>query len=67
MTGLDTNVLIRYVTQDDPKQTPLANRLIESLSSDSPGFVSSATAVGYEITMTFHRGAAKACGMVLIS
>jgi predicted nucleic-acid-binding protein len=39
MTGLDANVLVRYVMQDDPRQTPRANRLIESLSADEPGFV----------------------------
>lgn len=40
MIGLDTNVLVRYVTQDDPRQSPKANRLIESLSADAPGYVS---------------------------
>ena len=40
MTGLDTNVLVRYIMQDDPKQSPKANRLIESLSVEAPGFVS---------------------------
>jgi predicted nucleic-acid-binding protein len=40
MIGLDTNVLARYVTQDDPKQSPKATRLIESLSHDDQGFVS---------------------------
>jgi predicted nucleic-acid-binding protein len=39
MTGLDTNVLVRYIMQDDTKQSPLATRLIESLSVDAPGFV----------------------------
>ncbi len=39
MTGLDTNVLVRYVMQDDARQSPKASRLIESLSSESPGFV----------------------------
>ena len=24
MTGLDTNVLVRYIMQDDPKQSPMA-------------------------------------------
>jgi predicted nucleic-acid-binding protein len=38
--GLDTNVLVRYVMQDDPKQSPKASRLIESLTPDAPGFVS---------------------------
>jgi len=40
MTGLDTNVLVRYIMQDDAKQSALAARLIESLSAASPGFVS---------------------------
>jgi predicted nucleic-acid-binding protein len=40
MIGLDTNVLVRYVMQDDPKQSPKANRVIEALTSDEPGFVS---------------------------
>lgn len=39
MTGLDTNVLVRYVMQDDPRQSPLATRLVESLSAEAPGFV----------------------------
>ena len=40
MIGLDTNVLVRYVAQDDPKQSPKATRLIESLTVDAPGYVS---------------------------
>lgn len=40
MIGLDTNVLVRYVAQDDLKQSHQATRLIESLTSDSPGYVS---------------------------
>ena len=40
MIGLDTIVLVRYIMQDDAKQSPKASRLIESLTSDEPGFVS---------------------------
>lgn len=40
MIGLDTNVLVRYVAQDDPKQSPMATRLIESLTVDARGYVS---------------------------
>ncbi len=40
MIGLDTNVLVRYVAQDDPKQSPKATRLIEALTADEPGYVS---------------------------
>lgn len=39
MIGLDTNVLVRYIMQDDPKQSPKATKLIESLDSNEPGFV----------------------------
>lgn len=39
MIGLDTNVLVRYIMQDDPKQSPKATELIESLDGDNPGFV----------------------------
>lgn len=46
MIGLDSNVLVRYLTQDDPKQAPLASRLLESLSSDDPGFVSQVALCG---------------------
>lgn len=40
MIGLDTNVLIRYLTHDDPTQTAAAMRVMNSLSVDSPGFLS---------------------------
>ena len=40
MIGLDTNVLVRYVAQDDVRQSHLATRLIESLTVDLPGYVS---------------------------
>lgn len=39
MIGLDTNVLVRYIMQDDVRQAASATRLIESLSADAPGFV----------------------------
>ena len=131
MIGLDTNVLARYIMQDDAKQSPLANKLVESLTVDAPGFIAlvsvvelvwvlssayqldrpqlaavleglmrtkelivergeiiwqavrvfrgtsadfadclierSAMSAGCDRTMTFDRGAAKNCGMTLIS
>ena len=39
MIGLDANVLLRAVTQDDPMQTPVARALIETLDETSPGHV----------------------------
>src|ERR1035438_2092378 len=41
MIGLDTNILVRYFTQDDPVQSYKATVLIEQrLTEQSPGFVS---------------------------
>ena len=38
--GLDTNILVRYIVRDDPRQTVAATRLIESeCSADSPGII----------------------------
>jgi len=44
MTGLDTNILVRYLTQDDPIQSRKATEIIERiLSVENPGFVSVVT------------------------
>ena len=44
MIGLDTNVLVRYLVQDDPVQSPRATELIERrLDEDNPGFISVVT------------------------
>jgi predicted nucleic-acid-binding protein len=40
MIALDTNVIVRYVAQDDAVQSPIATRFIESLSPERPGFIS---------------------------
>jgi predicted nucleic-acid-binding protein len=41
MIGLDTNVLVRYLAQDDPIQSAAATELFERrLSEQEPGFVS---------------------------
>jgi predicted nucleic-acid-binding protein len=41
MIGLDTNVLLRYLVQDDPAQSLRATEVIERrLTRQSPGFVS---------------------------
>jgi predicted nucleic-acid-binding protein len=39
MMGLDTNVMVRYIMQDDAKQSAQAARLLDALSVDKPGFV----------------------------
>lgn len=40
MIGLDTNVLVRYLVQDDPDQSALASAVIDGLSEQDPGYVS---------------------------
>jgi len=41
MIGLDSSILVRYLTQDDPVQSPKANAFIERrLNAKNPGFIS---------------------------
>ena len=40
MIGLDTNVLVRYLTQDDPRQSELATDFLENtLTPERPGYI----------------------------
>jgi predicted nucleic-acid-binding protein len=44
MIGLDTNVVLRYLLQDDPKQTRQANQIVDrQLSEQNPGFINLVT------------------------
>jgi predicted nucleic-acid-binding protein len=44
MIGLDTNVILRYLLQDDPKKASQANHVFErQLSERNPGFICVAT------------------------
>jgi predicted nucleic-acid-binding protein len=44
LIGLDSNVVVRYLAQDDPVQSPRATRLLErELTVAQPGFVSVVT------------------------
>jgi predicted nucleic-acid-binding protein len=39
--GLDTNVVVRYLAQDDPRQSAAASRFVETvLTPENPGFLS---------------------------
>jgi predicted nucleic-acid-binding protein len=40
MIGLDTSIVVRYLTHDDRAQTTAAVRVMDGLSPDSPGFLS---------------------------
>lgn len=39
MIGIDTNVLVRYIVQDDPRQSQRATQFMESLTEKAPGYV----------------------------
>lgn len=43
MIGLDANVLLRYVLQDDERQSLAANEIFDSLTEDNPGYLSLVT------------------------
>lgn len=40
MIGLDTNVVVRYLVQDDPEQAAVASAVFDDLDEGHPGFVS---------------------------
>jgi predicted nucleic-acid-binding protein len=40
MTGLDTNILVRFFTKDDPLQSAAAKEFLRTLSVEAPGFIS---------------------------
>lgn len=41
MIGLDTNIVVRFLVQDDAAQAALASEVFGSLSADRPGFIGS--------------------------
>ncbi len=45
MIGLDTNVIVRYLVQDEPDQSAMASTVIDALTENSPGFLSLVTVV----------------------
>ena len=53
MIGLDTNVVVRYLVQDDPDQSAVATALIDDLTDTEPGYLSLVTVV--ELYWVLHR------------
>ena len=45
MIGLDTNVVVRYLVQDDLEQSAQASELIDALTESDPGYLSLVTVV----------------------
>lgn len=43
MIGIDTNILVRYLTRDDEKQSKLADHFLHTVCTrDTPGYVNTA-------------------------
>ena len=54
MIGLDTNVLVRYLLDDDPHWSPVVTRFVdEKLTPERPGFINVITLV--ELVWTLRR------------
>lgn len=53
MIGLDTNVVVRFLAQDDDVQSPVATRLMARLTRARPGFISAVVLA--EITWVLSR------------
>ncbi len=39
MIGIDTNVLVRYLVQDDKRQAAAANKILDKVSDINPAFI----------------------------
>jgi predicted nucleic-acid-binding protein len=50
--GLDTNVLLRFIAQDDPLQSALADATMSSLTAENPGWVGLATVLEFVWAMS---------------
>jgi predicted nucleic-acid-binding protein len=60
VTGLDTNVLLRFFAQDDQRQSPLADATMASLTIENPGWVGLATVLEFVWAMSKKMRFAKA-------
>lgn len=66
--GLDTNVLVRYIAQDDARQSAVATRFIEqTLGPANRGFVSLVALLEavWVMESRYHAGAATIAGIVV--
>lgn len=54
MIALDTNVLVRYLVRDDPRQAKIAARLVQKLTTERPGYISSPVVV--ELAWVLRKG-----------
>lgn len=66
MIGLDTNVVVRYLVQDDPDQSAMASALVDELTETDPGYLSLVTVVElYWVLRRAYRVGADRCAELL--
>jgi predicted nucleic-acid-binding protein len=66
VTGIDTNILVRFFAKDDPQQSPKAKAVLSSLTILEPGWVGTATLLELVWTMksTFRMSRSGIAGML---
>lgn len=66
MIGLDTNVVVRYLVQDDLEQSAQASELIDALTESDPGYLSLVTIVElYWVLRTAYKVDAVRCANMI--
>lgn len=66
MIGLDTNVVVRYLTQDDPGQSRAASALMDELTETEPGYLSLVTVVEiYRVLRRAYKVDSRRCAELL--
>ncbi len=67
MIGIDTNVLVRYIAQDDPGQSAIATKFVEKeCTVENPGFIGLVTLVELVWVSETCYGASKANVLALL-
>lgn len=67
MIGIDTNVLLRALLDDEPRQSRQAAAILQSLSRESPGFVASVVLaeIVWTLTSAYRLDREAVAGMVI--
>lgn len=60
MIGIDTNVLIRFFVQDDPAQFRRAKNVLQALTPERPGWISTANIMEIEWVLRSRYGYSRA-------
>lgn len=66
LVGIDTNVLLRALLDDDAEQSPIAKDLLGSLTAQTPGFVTMVTLVEMYWVLTRKGGYDKDSTLTLV-